>query len=951
MRQQAEEREAGQQRRTQILKQLSVRDRKAIESLAHDACGDQAASDWMEVPYGETLEDDEDADVVQEYTLEDASAAYSVIVDATRGAYYITQRPKFNNYHRDYAMRREREAAAWESQYDTLTAEYLQWKFGVGLNDQPFVDPDPHTGDSYWEVHAVSWRRYHAFYRIPHSNSVTANVSLMRRGLLSSAPVTPKIAFSVHTLEQYRLLSSRFPRLGFQPFVKALCDSQGRLYDRKLCEHMSDAFDVYLQILRRVEARLNHVLGRNSPNWRLLHSCPSCQNRLPNENRLEYDLLLSIDGNNSLKRFGNAGNADRRDFKSDYYLSREDVDSFTNEGVKKPLQKGKRGRKDQVDDLGNEEDEADVDVEMRNVETQQSNDEWNTPAMDNVEKDLEDVISVCVERWKANADDSKKGMFGCFEESGIFAAFCRHGFLLALTDMVASGELAKYPLAIISHLIDQFPGHKLLVGYDIGCSLKKTVSRSRFGSKFNGRFVIPAMHGYAHNRHCQLFHHPKYVQGSGLEDFETCERAFSSSNDLACTTRYATAFHRKQTIHRHFQQWDADKLLALGSFTFNNYKQALDIIAEYGDIFSQVWVLQHIKSLDFERWLEDEATYLGSLKKEPEEETLGIAYVSALEKLASAENEMAKQRQVLNRSAANGTTEELKKRPVQLTYKAANSKVDHASEVVEDLEAQLNIHERWHPAHPEYIKMSEAREKQRYRHAVDNLQRLVVQRLFELQKGHLESTGYKLRTQISKHIVSRSHAIRAALNEFNAAAKALYKDHVKLQFAEIVQQTFVAEFDLLRDVRRDIRNEPWAKPKNRFLTDQYFRYRRAEEEIKRLNTEIARIHNWIHQEAELYHYTVAQLQQSDPFLAKELELRQSYQLLVHSSIRHHLIQTESLEGFSGNRTSVSRQVTGQVRQGHSSTTPADAEPSERMDETEDEADRVDEVMHAIDRLA
>lgn len=47
----------------------------------------------------------------------------------------------------------------------------------------------------------------------------------------------------------------------------------------------------------------------------------------------------------------------------------------------------------------------------------------------------------CVERWKANADDSKKGMFSCFEESGLFVAVCRHGALIRCCDMVSSGEL------------------------------------------------------------------------------------------------------------------------------------------------------------------------------------------------------------------------------------------------------------------------------------------------------------------------------------------------------------------------------------------------------------------------------------------------------------------------------------------------------------------------------
>ena len=50
-------------------------------------------------------------------------------------------------------------------------------------------------------------------------------------------------------------------------------------------------------------------------------------------------------------------------------------------------------------------------------------------------------LTHCVERWKANAEDEKKGMFACFDESGIFTAVCRHGFLLVFCDMIQSGEL------------------------------------------------------------------------------------------------------------------------------------------------------------------------------------------------------------------------------------------------------------------------------------------------------------------------------------------------------------------------------------------------------------------------------------------------------------------------------------------------------------------------------
>ena len=36
------------------------------------------------------------------------------------------------------------------------------------------------------------------------------------------------------------------------------------------------AFDVYLAILRAVQCRVNQVLRRDDPSWRLRHYCPAC---------------------------------------------------------------------------------------------------------------------------------------------------------------------------------------------------------------------------------------------------------------------------------------------------------------------------------------------------------------------------------------------------------------------------------------------------------------------------------------------------------------------------------------------------------------------------------------------------------------------------------------------------------------------------------------------------
>jgi hypothetical protein len=44
----------------------------------------------------------------------------------------------------------------------------------------------------------------------------------------------------------------------------------------------------------------------------------------------------------------------------------------------------------------------------------------------------------------------------------------------------------------------------------------------------------------------------------GLEDLETLERVFSSSNQLAAVTRYMSKYCRRVFIDLFFKQWDAD---------------------------------------------------------------------------------------------------------------------------------------------------------------------------------------------------------------------------------------------------------------------------------------------------------------------------------------------------------------------------------------------------------
>ncbi|KAI6006888.1 hypothetical protein EDD15DRAFT_2152778, partial [Pisolithus albus] len=72
---------------------------------------------------------------------------------------------------------------------------------------------------------------------------------------------------------------------------------------------------------------------------------------------------------------------------------------------------------------------------------------------------------------------------------------------------------AKYPLAVVSKLLDMF-GDNLAGGYDIGCKFGATLNRSVVGPRaqaLNYTSLVPAFHGYAHRRLCQLRFLARYV--------------------------------------------------------------------------------------------------------------------------------------------------------------------------------------------------------------------------------------------------------------------------------------------------------------------------------------------------------------------------------------------------------------------------------------------------------
>lgn len=58
-----------------------------------------------------------------------------------------------------------------------------------------------------------------------------------------------------------------------------------------------------------------------------------------------------------------------------------------------------------------------------------------------VQPSEEEEFTPCEDRWQNMVNDTNEKMQGMYDETGGFMAFCRHGFVLVIIDMVRSGEL------------------------------------------------------------------------------------------------------------------------------------------------------------------------------------------------------------------------------------------------------------------------------------------------------------------------------------------------------------------------------------------------------------------------------------------------------------------------------------------------------------------------------
>ncbi|KAG6875654.1 hypothetical protein C0992_002944 [Termitomyces sp. T32_za158] len=403
-----------QESRTRYIQHLSGLSSSSIQILEDNTVN--PSQDLNNVPMPSVEDDWEDLiDNVVGPEMQSAKEMQDIIHDLRD---IVTSRWAGARHYNDYQtwkLCRKRLQHNWELVMEDLTTAYLGWQNESSSTSVPQPTPSAtapsntpgststdsqptySVADVIGTILAIDLYTLVNSVNIHQTTNTSIAVSLVRAGFLGNSPVHPSLAISIKTLELFRIIRLHHPSFSIEAFAKTL----SYLYSVSTLSTttLSDVFDVYLEIRRRIDSRVSQFLGRDTPNYCVLHACPACN------------------------------------YESDYFLSVDFLNKYANEVKAKPT----------VAALG-EGNEGEGEGKELDSETSEGD-----------PTDGEDSsFSTCTSNWKAAARDENKKMWAIFAESGIFASACRHGFILWICDMISSGELAKYGLAMIAKALEVF---------------------------------------------------------------------------------------------------------------------------------------------------------------------------------------------------------------------------------------------------------------------------------------------------------------------------------------------------------------------------------------------------------------------------------------------------------------------------------------------------------------
>ncbi|CAE6533540.1 unnamed protein product, partial [Rhizoctonia solani] len=809
-----------------LIESHSASRRQDVEAIRNEVGWSGAFSDgtWEPIDFDNSAEDD---------WFDDPEGGYESISVA------ILRRIGFKSLSQSWTERFAREEYSWQRVRDQVYKAYLAYnRTGAPTSDPPSPSSSAVSSNP-WTFTLLCINFTTATRTTFTSDAGTPQVvTLARHGYFAPTPSFPSCAIHVDLLRFCVALRRHASMISIQGIATAICDMHRTIYTPHIRKQLSAAIDYYLIVFWMAEASLDKALSRDHPDWRMANTCPACTYRVKNEPKLKFSVLCTCDGNDSIKRVAASCTVDRRKFTHSYYLDSQYVDQFENEVPRRPKVKNT--------------------VASRMATSEAS--------VVNTNKEPARMTT----RWVWNPQK-----IVVFDETGIFVASCRHGFVLLVEDMRQSGELSKYPLAAVNKLCQVF-GDDLLIGYDIGCTFRGTAERSPLVGpvvrRHNTNFVVGSFHGY----------------------------------------------HRRQLLALHLEGWDFGRRCAIGSVLKGRYASALRVTST---LPKELGKLGREKSdNDWRAMFESEKRHFEALKEPSPDSSFAMHYVKRLRVLAEKKkaftdafsttmahtfaNHIDTYREhpsVRNTEQEDGYQHKIatQVRKIEAQRTAASEQLLVIQTEVEHLEQENAINPRWAPGCKEWEAAVEREALDDYHEALRTLESLVIQRIAELEKANAIGTGYKARVQMSKAIKRREKAVNTALDRYNAAAQAVNPPRPTISFDELSEYAYLANFDFLKYSEHGTLEAEWSRPANRRCVELWQRIQRAEEEIVRLNVEITRVLTHIRDEEAFLLAQYKVLKSSDPNIAHILHDRLQLTRQVNQRVREDLEDLAKLEKFSG----------------------------------------------------
>ncbi|KAG2154474.1 uncharacterized protein EDB93DRAFT_1102246 [Suillus bovinus] len=259
---------------------------------------------------------------------------------------------------------------------------------------------------------------------------------------------------------------------------------------------------------------------------------------------------------------------------------------------------------------------------------------------------------------------------------------------------------------------------------------------------------------------------------------------------------------------------------------------------------------------DLESWHAEEVDYFANVGKQS---TVGCACYGVCGAPSKIE-----------RHGSSYSADLLSTRRLEMQCRYATEHLATLQHEVVSMEVTMGISHRWQPSTLEYQQTMEYMAAYKYQCALDQLQQLVVQRLFELQKLNISQT----------------------------ATLELNPPHAPLEWSRVSHYSFLEEFSLLWETRQDVREKPWAKPAVREVMRQWLRIKRAKEEIERCNVEVWRLHTAIIDEHQHFNLILNSLADNS-LLKVAVEEFCACRCLINFQLLARISQIYALSGFTG----------------------------------------------------